>query len=192
MLHFDLVLFSSLWGVGCSASKFSYTPSSEWTISNYSELLIKAIFIVENCYIKGHINCMMSISYIKHPLWNRLQQIAFYRTQATWDLNPVQVDFFFFKSGNSFQLRLSIVNLQQGLVPVLLTMKIINQNKSTHFFLVLASVGPVWCGRDAEHIFIFTQLICDQLMWHANITSHGGWWFANADQVNSMSKSGIE
>lgn len=66
---------------------------AECMISNYSEL-IKSIFIVENCYIKGHIKCMMSISYIKDSLWNMLQQIAFYRTLASWDLNPAQMELF--------------------------------------------------------------------------------------------------
>lgn len=88
-----LALFSSYWGVGYSTRKLSSTLWAEWMISNYSEL-IKSIFIVENCYIKGHIKCVRSISYIKQSLWNMLQQIAFYRTLASWDLNPAQMELF--------------------------------------------------------------------------------------------------
>lgn len=50
-----------------------------------------------------------------------LQQIAFYRTLVSWDLNPTQMDFFSFKSGNSL---LSVLSLQHSL----LTTKIINES----------------------------------------------------------------
>ena len=75
-----------------STRKPSSTLWDEGMISNYSEL-IKSIFIVENCYIKGHIKCMMSISYIKDSVKYATTNCV-YRTLASWDLNPAQMKLF--------------------------------------------------------------------------------------------------